>query len=1090
MKKFKWTKGLFIVLVFAMIGSSLFAVTTGKITGIVKDAADGEPLAGINVLLQNTMLGAATDEDGRYFILNVPVGTYSIRATAIGYKAMTVNGVFVTIDHTTTINVDMESTVLEGEEITVTAERKLIQLDNTATKTFISGADITSVPSGSFTDLVSLEAGAVGGNVRGGRASGTIYYIDGVSLRNPFTGYAGQTTGFSAGPNTDVSLNVDLPEFAFDEVEMLTGGYSPEFGNAQDAVINIATLEGRSKHTGRLRITDEGSFLTGLQSIDEKEWYIDAKYVDNTGLSHTGLILAPDDSLTDSYGVKVAVKGGRLMMDGTEYDAAGIDQIHKDSELSFVKGRRAYTNSTPIWTDERGAYKSRKYSFNMAGPLMAGAHYAISGEYLDRSQGLYENQSRNNFNILAKLTYNMSSKTKLNLSVLSSKQEYGIYNYNYAKFDGGYLPSYGPLYSTLDMLPDRFKNSLLLTGVLTHSLSANSYLTVTFGSYNSEYESKRKDYDDRDGDGDRDEYLIYKKIDVKSGNPDSVDYKVEKEYRYTTEGGDLVYIWTQNPTKLDSNHANYDAAYAGEWKIGNEDLMAGNDTWTEANPVGWKEIWHAEYDLNTETWSWTSQWLFVNGDNEREELGVAHDDLDEKIFQITDSWFGAYGDAYAYSNMKSTVNTMKVDYSSQIHPVHFIQAGAEMQLYSLDVINLRAFSISNFYLDEYDVTPTEWGLYFRDKIEMGGLIVNAGLRFDSYNLGDDIEYSAVADDPSKTPVDEFGEIVEPVKWKDEVGAKIYISPRLGISHPITDRDVLHFSYNHFLQRPDWRYYFENLSYSKEGAYEEIGNPELEPQRTVSYEVGFTHQFTDNMKVDLTAYYKDIFGWVQQSKGGDLTSTHFWYYDNADFGSAKGFEVALDKRMSNNFSLDINYTYLIASGRLSDPGMGGTYLWRKLISPREVHFLDYDQTHTVSAKFAYYIPASKNPLLGDWLINVTERYGSGLPYDSQDRASADVIPPENDKRMPYTNVVDLRIQKRFSYNKTGIAAFVEVFNVLNRDNTDYSPEFIPDNAEWYQSEEDLDGNGVADHLLDPEGRRHDWTVWAEPRRVKAGIEINW
>ena len=320
MKKFKWTKGLFIVLVFAMIGSSLFAVTTGKITGIVKDAADGEPLAGINVLLQNTMLGAATDEDGRYFILNVPVGTYSVRATAIGYKAMTVQGVHVTIDHTTTINVDMESTVLEGEEITVTAERKLIQLDNTATKTFISGADITSVPSGSFTDLVALEAGAVGGNVRGGRASGTVYYIDGVSLRNPFTGYGGQNTGFSAGPNTNVSLNVDLPEFAFDEIEMLTGGYSPEFGNAQDAVVNIATLEGRSKHTGRLRITDEGSFLTGLQSIDKKEWYIDAK----EGTS-TGLILAPDDSLINSSNVKVFVKRGRIILDDTEYDAAGID---------------------------------------------------------------------------------------------------------------------------------------------------------------------------------------------------------------------------------------------------------------------------------------------------------------------------------------------------------------------------------------------------------------------------------------------------------------------------------------------------------------------------------------------------------------------------------------------------------------------------------------------------------------------------------------------------------------------------------------------------------------------------------------------
>ncbi|MBC8402821.1 MAG: hypothetical protein H8E14_15155, partial [Candidatus Marinimicrobia bacterium] len=818
----------------------------------------------------------------------------------------------------------------------------------------ISETDILTQPVESITELVSLQPGC--------RPSGTVFYLDGFRLQNPLVGYDGQSTVYYHEPGQNASLGLELPALALHNMEVYCSGFPSEFSNARIAVINLITKKTASKHTGRIRVTDEGTYLTSLQSVDEKEWYIDVPIHDNPGLS-----LPADTNLVNSYGDTVDVLGGRIILDGDEYDAAGIDQVHMESELGYVKGRRAYTNSTPIWTDRRGAYKSRKYSFNMVGPLMAGAHYAISGEYLDRSRGLFENQSRNTFNVLAKLTYNMSSNTKLNLSMIASKQEYGLYDYNYAKYAGGYLPGYGPLYATLDMLPDRFKNSLLLTGVLAHSLSANSYLTVTLGSYNSEYEQKRKDYDDRDGDGDRDEYLVYKKIDVKSG--DGSNPTVEQEYRYTTEDGDLVYIWTQNPTKLDSLHANYDTSYAGEWKIGNEDLLASNDVWTEANPVGWKEIWVAEYDLYVETWSWTSQWLFVNGDNEREETGAAHDDLDEKIFQVIDSWFGAYGDAYSYSNMKSSVKTVKVDYSSQIHPVHFIQAGAEFQLYNLDVFNLRAFSISNFYLDEWLTTPTEWGLYFSDKIELGGLIVNAGVRFDSYNLGDDVEYSGVADDPTQLPVDETGGIVDPKNWKDDVGAKIYFSPRLGISYPITNRNVFHFSYNHLLQRPDWRFFFKNLGYSMGGAYEEIGNPKLEPQRTISYEVGFTHQFTDNMKVDLTAYYQDIFGWSQKSKGGDLAATHIWYYDNADFGNAKGFELALDKRMSNNFSLLINYTYLITSGRSSDSHLSGSYLWRKLISPHEGHLLDYDQTHTLNTAISIYIPPSSNLLVlfGDWRI---------------------------------------------------------------------------------------------------------------------------
>ena len=934
----------------------------------------------------------------------------------------------------------------------------------------ISETDILNQPVESITELVSLQPGV--------RVSGTVFYLDGFRLRNPLVGYDGQSTVYYREPGQNASLGFELPALAFHNMEVYCNGFLPEFGNARVTVINLITKKGTSKHTGRIRVIDEGTYLTGLQSVDEKEWYIDARIHDNPGLS-----LPADTNLVNSYGDTVDVLGGRIILGGTEYDAAGIDQVHMESEIGYIKGRRAYTNSTPIWTDKRGAYKSRKYSFNLAGPLMAGAHYAISGDFLDRSRGLFENQSQNNFNILAKLTYNMSSKTKLNLSMLTSKQEYGIYDYDYAKYAGGYLPGYGPLYSTLDMLPDRFKNSLLLTGVLTHSLNANSYLTVTFGSYNSEYEQKRKDYDDRDGDGDRDEYLVYKKIDVNSGDPDSA--MIKQEYRYTTEDGDLFYIWTQNPTLLDSTHTNYDTAYSGEWKIGNENLLATDHVWTEANPVGWKEIWKAEYDLTTETWSWTSQWLFVNGENEREELGVAHDDLDEKIFQVTDSWFGAYGDAYSYSNMKSTVTTMKLDYSSQIHPIHFIQAGVELLTYKLDVFNLRAFSVSNFYLDEWVTTPTEWGLYFRDKIELGGLTVNAGVRFDSYNLGDNVVYSGVACDLNKFPVTEEGEIVEPVNWKDEVGSKIYFSPRFGWSYRISKHNWFHFNYSNLYQRPDWRYFFENLGYSTAGAYEEIGNPELEPQRTISYEVGFTHQFTDNMKVDVSAYYKDIFGWTQQSKGGDLAATHIWYYDNAGLGNAKGFEMALDKRMSNNSSLDINYTYLITNGRMSDPQLVLNYMWRNLGLLRESQLLDYDQRHTLNTTVSIYIPPSSNPMLlyGGWRITVINRYGSGLPYDSPKWS---LVPPVNDKRRPFTNTLDMRLSKQITFGSITVKTFIDVFNLLDRKNLIADPV----NSEWYLSKEDLDDDGKLDHYLDPEGRRGDWTVWGPLRRVRVGLDIDW
>lgn len=1096
MKKIKFTRTLLSAVILFLFCSQAMAVTTGKITGLVKDSETGDPLAGVNVLIVGTTMGGATDIDGRYFILNVPVGTWDLKATYIGFKDYTVMGVLVTIDHTTTIDFDMQTEVIAGEEVTVTAERKMIQMDNTATKTFISASDITSVPSESFTDLVTMEAGAVGMSVRGGRSSGTIFYIDGVSMRNPMTGYgAGQgnsqtnsTNGAQAGgPSTDISLNVDLPEFAFEEIEMMSGGYSPEYGNAQDAVINIATAEGRDKHSGRFRVTDEGRIFSSLNETYDREWYIDPDFK-----------LAPDYMIGDS----LVARGGRIVIGGTEMDAAAIEELHKNSEAVYIDGNvESYSNSTPIWTDTRGDYKRNKYSFAFNGPLMKNAFYALSGEYLDQAQGHFNNQQRENYSILGKLTYQLSQKTKFNISYLTSKQLYTVYDYEYAKYNTeAYVPGYGTLQPTLSILPDRLKSTMIFTGVMNHAINANSYLTLTFGQYNSTYDQKYHDYDDRDGDGDTDEYLVFKRMTVKSGHPDSTSgpyaYSESRELRYTTEDDGLVYIWTQDPTKVDTSSPDYNAAYLGEWRIGNPDLLVDHNDpsthlWSEQNPVGWKEIWEAQYNAETDSWDWTSDWLFVNGDNEVEETGVSHPELDEgQLFYVSDALWKSYGDGYGHLESYSNVSTFKLDYSNQIHPIHFLQIGGEFLRYDLSMFSIATFSLSNYYLDEWHEKPTEWGIYFRDKIEMGGLIVNAGIRLDSYNLGD-VVYSDDALDPLSAPVDEeTGEIKNPVNWSDNVGAKVYISPRLGISHPITDRDVLHFSYNHFLQRPDWRYFFENIGYSTEGAYEEIGNPELEPQRTVSYEVGFTHQFTANMKVDITGYYKDIFGWVQQSQINNLAGTRFWIYENADWGAVKGFEVAVDKRMSNNFSADINYTYMVTSGRLSDPQLGGTYLWRNLVTPSDPHALDHDQTHTLSAKFTYYIPAARNQLMGDWMFNVTDRYGSGFPYDTQDRASATTVPAENDGRLPATNQLDMRIQKGFDIGIGRLITYLEVYNVLNTENMVYSPEGVPYSSEWYQSEVDRDGNGVADHYQDPEGRYQDWTVWTEPRHAKLGIEINW
>ena len=132
---------------------------------------------------------------------------------------------------------------------------------------------------------------------------------------------------------------------------------------------------------------------------------------------------------------------------------------------------------------------------------------------------------------------------------------------------------------------------------------------------------------------------------------------------------------------------------------------------------------------------------------------------------------------------------------------------------NMKMLNVVFFSVSNLYIDEYDVSPWNLAAYVQDKMEFQGMIVNLGLRMDYYNHGKDIYYPA----DFKDPVDITKLYGDPGYIKNPTKAQpfLYISPRLGISHPITENSVLHFSYGHFFQRPEYRFWFENMGYVAE-----------------------------------------------------------------------------------------------------------------------------------------------------------------------------------------------------------------------------------------------------------------------------------
>ncbi|PIP12868.1 MAG: TonB-dependent receptor, partial [bacterium (Candidatus Stahlbacteria) CG23_combo_of_CG06-09_8_20_14_all_40_9] len=138
-------KRIFLLIIFLAFPVFVFAGTKGKITGTITDAETGEALPGANVIIEGTTMGAATNLEGYYVILNIPPGTYRLKTSMMGYATYTVTEIRVYIDRTTIIHVKMRPTVLPGEEVVVVAERSVVQKDVAASLRNITSGQIEAL---------------------------------------------------------------------------------------------------------------------------------------------------------------------------------------------------------------------------------------------------------------------------------------------------------------------------------------------------------------------------------------------------------------------------------------------------------------------------------------------------------------------------------------------------------------------------------------------------------------------------------------------------------------------------------------------------------------------------------------------------------------------------------------------------------------------------------------------------------------------------------------------------------------------------------------------------------------------------------
>ena len=252
-------KMLFLLLALLM-PIFVFAQSSGKIMGVITDKETGEPLPGVNLVLQGTNQGSTSDVDGYYVIMNVPVGGYSMEATYIGYTSMIIENTRVSAGVTTEQNIVLESTTLElGEAVVVTADRPLVEKHVTQSISKVTSEDLETIPVRGMQNLLALQASVIvqDGNVhiRGGRTEEVGYYLDGASTVNPMNRLN----------------NVHVIQEAVEEVQIFTGGYTAEYGDANAGIVRSELKTGGSKYSFSLdaqtdKFVSEGEEFLGTYS--------------------------------------------------------------------------------------------------------------------------------------------------------------------------------------------------------------------------------------------------------------------------------------------------------------------------------------------------------------------------------------------------------------------------------------------------------------------------------------------------------------------------------------------------------------------------------------------------------------------------------------------------------------------------------------------------------------------------------------------------------------------------------------------------------------------------------------------------------
>mgnify|MGYP001609757609 FL=1 len=379
-----------VLIVWSVFVGNIFAGSTGKIAGKAIDAKTKEALVGVNIIIDGTKSGASTDVDGNYNILNVPPGVYTLRASAIGYRSVTVTQIQVSVDLTTRIDFTLsDETVQLNQEVLIIAQRPIVQKDLTSTSSKVSADQIKAFPVEDVAGLVNLQAGVVEGHFRGGRSGEVLYLIDGIPVTDSYSGGAGVTA----------------ENHTIQELEIISGTFNAEYGQAMSGVVNQITKDGSDKYSASI------SAYGGDYISKRKNMFLNPNAVRNGDLTTP---LQPTDeynhiSPTDIYDLQGTISGPLI-----------------GSDVTFILSGRNYTNAGYLY-GRRIFNPTDSANFSSNNPLQW-----YRGATGDNSYVSMNNERR--YTLQGKISIRLFGTDKLRFSYVGQNREWRNYDHQY-KYD-------------------------------------------------------------------------------------------------------------------------------------------------------------------------------------------------------------------------------------------------------------------------------------------------------------------------------------------------------------------------------------------------------------------------------------------------------------------------------------------------------------------------------------------------------------------------------------------------------------------------------------------------------------------------------